>query len=130
MGKLSLQFRIKMKRTTWVRAIVETNTGEVWADYATGQRVAQRVWLMDRTATRGSGFLRRIQQGDIIPVSAIVQHPMDTGFFRSASGQPIPCGIFIKDVTARVRRPAGGALPPDLRHQPRSGGDLPAGRRP
>ena len=34
MGRLSLQFRIKMKRTTWVRAIVETNTGEVWADYA------------------------------------------------------------------------------------------------
>jgi sulfur-oxidizing protein SoxY len=34
MGKLSLQFRIKMKRTTWVRAIVETNTGEVWAEYA------------------------------------------------------------------------------------------------
>ena len=34
MGKLSLQFRIKMKRTTWVRAIVETSTGEVWADYA------------------------------------------------------------------------------------------------
>jgi len=34
MGKLSLQFRIKMKRTTWVRAIVETNTGDVWADYA------------------------------------------------------------------------------------------------
>ena len=34
MGKLSLQFRIKMKRTTWVRAIAETNTGEVWADYA------------------------------------------------------------------------------------------------
>jgi len=34
MGKLSLQFRIKMKRTTWVRAIAETSTGEVWADYA------------------------------------------------------------------------------------------------
>lgn len=34
MGKLSLQFRIKMKRTTWVRAIVETSNGEVWADYA------------------------------------------------------------------------------------------------
>ena len=34
MGRLSLQFRIKMKRTTWVRAIVETNTGDVWADYA------------------------------------------------------------------------------------------------
>jgi sulfur-oxidizing protein SoxY len=34
MGTLSLQFRIKMKRSTWVRAIIETNTGEVWADYA------------------------------------------------------------------------------------------------
>lgn len=34
MGKLSLQFRIKMKRTTWVRAIVETSGGDVWADYA------------------------------------------------------------------------------------------------
>jgi len=34
MGRLSLQFRIKMKRTTWVRAIVETSGGEVWADYA------------------------------------------------------------------------------------------------
>lgn len=34
LGKLSLQFRIKMKRTTWVRAIVETNTGDVWAEYA------------------------------------------------------------------------------------------------
>ena len=32
----------------------------------------------------------KIQQGDIISVSAIVQHPMDTGFFRSADGQPIP----------------------------------------
>jgi len=34
MGTLSLQTRIKMKRTTWVRAIVETSNGEVWADYA------------------------------------------------------------------------------------------------
>ncbi len=34
LGTLSLQFRIKMKRTTWVRAIVETSSGEVWADYA------------------------------------------------------------------------------------------------
>lgn len=40
----------------------------------------------------------RIQQGDIITVSAIVQHPMDTGFFRSADGEPIPA-YFIKDVT-------------------------------
>jgi sulfur-oxidizing protein SoxY len=34
LGQLSISTRIKMKRTTWVRAIVETNTGEVWADYA------------------------------------------------------------------------------------------------
>jgi sulfur-oxidizing protein SoxY len=34
MGRLSLQFRIKMKRTTWVRAIAETSSGDVWADYA------------------------------------------------------------------------------------------------
>jgi sulfur-oxidizing protein SoxY len=34
MGELSISTRIKMKRSTWVRAIVETSTGEVWADYA------------------------------------------------------------------------------------------------
>ncbi|MGH7535200.1 MAG: thiosulfate oxidation carrier protein SoxY [Gemmatimonadales bacterium] len=34
LGSVSIQTRIKMKRTTWVRAIVETSTGEVWADYA------------------------------------------------------------------------------------------------
>jgi sulfur-oxidizing protein SoxY len=33
-GAVSLSTRIKMKRTTWVRAILETNTGEVWAGYA------------------------------------------------------------------------------------------------
>ena len=33
-GSVSISTRIKMKRTTWVRAIVETSTGEVWADYA------------------------------------------------------------------------------------------------
>ncbi len=33
-GSVALHSRIKMKRTTWVRAIVETSTGEVWADYA------------------------------------------------------------------------------------------------
>jgi len=32
-GKVSVTTRIKMKRTTWVRAILETNTGELWADY-------------------------------------------------------------------------------------------------
>jgi sulfur-oxidizing protein SoxY len=34
LGQVSISSRIKMKRTTWVRAILETNTGEVWADYA------------------------------------------------------------------------------------------------
>jgi sulfur-oxidizing protein SoxY len=34
LGKLSLQMRIKMKRSTWVRCIAETSDGEVWADYA------------------------------------------------------------------------------------------------
>ena len=33
-GSVALETRIKMKRTTWVRAILETSTGEVWADYA------------------------------------------------------------------------------------------------
>jgi sulfur-oxidizing protein SoxY len=33
-GQVSVSTRIKMKRTTWVRAILETNTGELWADYA------------------------------------------------------------------------------------------------
>ena len=34
LGSVALQTRIKMKRTTWVRAILETSTGDVWADYA------------------------------------------------------------------------------------------------
>ena len=33
-GRVSVSTRIKMKRTTWVRAVVETSTGEVWADYS------------------------------------------------------------------------------------------------
>ena len=33
-GAVSISTRIKMKRTTWVRAIAATNTGEVWASYA------------------------------------------------------------------------------------------------
>ena len=33
-GSVSISTRIKMKRTTWVRAIAETSKGEVWADYA------------------------------------------------------------------------------------------------
>ena len=34
LGSLALETRIKMKRTTWVRAILETSSGDVWADYA------------------------------------------------------------------------------------------------
>ena len=34
LGSVSLQTRIKMKRTTWVRAILETSAGDVWAAYA------------------------------------------------------------------------------------------------
>lgn len=33
LGSVSLSTRIKMKRTTWVRAILETSTGDVWAGY-------------------------------------------------------------------------------------------------
>ena len=39
----------------------------------------------------------RIAKGDLITVNAIVSHPMDTGFFRTADGQPIPA-YFIRDV--------------------------------
>jgi sulfur-oxidizing protein SoxZ len=39
----------------------------------------------------------RIARGDVITVNAIVSHPMDTGFFRTADGKPIPA-FFIKDV--------------------------------
>src|SRR5918996_1774346 len=33
LGSVSISTRIKMKRTTWVRAILETSAGEVWAGY-------------------------------------------------------------------------------------------------
>ncbi len=39
----------------------------------------------------------RITRGEVIRVTSIVSHPMDTGFFRTADGQPIPA-FFIKDV--------------------------------
>jgi sulfur-oxidizing protein SoxY len=32
-GTVSLSTRIKMKRSTWVRAIAETSAGELWAGY-------------------------------------------------------------------------------------------------
>jgi sulfur-oxidizing protein SoxY len=33
-GAVSISTRIKMKRTTWVRAIAQTSADEVWAAYA------------------------------------------------------------------------------------------------
>jgi thiosulfate oxidation carrier complex protein SoxZ len=39
----------------------------------------------------------RIARGDIISVNSIISHPMDTGFFRTPEGEPIPA-YFIKDV--------------------------------
>jgi sulfur-oxidizing protein SoxZ len=32
----------------------------------------------------------RIARGDIVTVNSIVSHPMDTGFFRTRDGDPIP----------------------------------------
>jgi sulfur-oxidizing protein SoxZ len=39
-----------------------------------------------------------IAQNDVIRVQAVVQHPMDTGFFRDANANLIP-PYFIQDVT-------------------------------
>jgi sulfur-oxidizing protein SoxZ len=39
----------------------------------------------------------RVARGELIVVNAIISHPMDTGFFRDADGEPIPA-CFIKDV--------------------------------
>ena len=39
----------------------------------------------------------QIKRGDLITVNAIISHPMDTGLFRTAEGNPIPA-YFIKDV--------------------------------
>jgi len=39
----------------------------------------------------------RIQRGDVIRVQVVIQHPMDTGFFRDANANIIP-PWFIKDV--------------------------------
>ena len=42
----------------------------------------------------------RVARGEVIVVNAIISHPMDTGFFRTAQGEPIPA-YFIKDVVVR-----------------------------
>jgi sulfur-oxidizing protein SoxZ len=39
----------------------------------------------------------RIAKGEVITVNAIVSHPMDTGFFRTRDGDPIPA-YFINEV--------------------------------
>ncbi len=52
------------------------------------------------TSAPGEARIRvpsRIARGEIITVNAIVSHPMDTGFFRTPEGAPIPA-YFIKDV--------------------------------
>lgn len=33
LGPVAIRTRIKMKRTSWIRAIAETSSGELWADY-------------------------------------------------------------------------------------------------
>jgi sulfur-oxidizing protein SoxZ len=56
------------------------------------------MWMM--TTDIGEARIRvpdQIRRGDLITVNAIVSHPMDTGFFRTAEGDPIPA-YFIKDV--------------------------------
>ena len=39
----------------------------------------------------------QIKSGDVITVNSIISHPMDTGFFRTAEGDPIPA-YFIRQV--------------------------------
>jgi sulfur-oxidizing protein SoxZ len=52
------------------------------------------------TDTIGEARIRvpdRITRGEVIIVNSIISHPMDTGFFRTVEGAPIPA-YFIKDV--------------------------------
>jgi sulfur-oxidizing protein SoxZ len=39
----------------------------------------------------------RIGRGEVITVNSIISHPMDTGFFRTKEGDPIPA-YFITEV--------------------------------
>jgi sulfur-oxidizing protein SoxZ len=41
----------------------------------------------------------QIRRGDLITVNSIISHPMDTGFFRTTEGHPIPA-YFIRQVVA------------------------------
>src|ERR687898_2379798 len=52
------------------------------------------------TTTIGEARIKvpdQITRGDLITVNSIVSHPMDTGFFRTSEGDPIPA-YFIKQV--------------------------------
>jgi len=54
----------------------------------------------DMEANVGDARIRvpdRIARGDVITVNSIVSHPMDTGFFRTKEGAPIPA-YFITEV--------------------------------
>jgi sulfur-oxidizing protein SoxZ len=56
------------------------------------------MWLMNNHI--GEARIRvpdRVSRGDLITVNSIISHPMDTGFFRDAEGDPIPAH-FIKQV--------------------------------
>ena len=53
--------------------------------------------MSDRIGEARIKVPERIRQGDLVTVNSIVSHPMDTGFFRDAAGDPIPA-YFIKHV--------------------------------
>jgi sulfur-oxidizing protein SoxZ len=55
------------------------------------------MWLMAPTGEARIRIPDRIVRGEVITVNAIIAHPMDTGFFRTAEGAPIPA-YFIRDV--------------------------------
>jgi sulfur-oxidizing protein SoxZ len=50
----------------------------------------------------------QIKQGDVITVNANVSHPLDTGFFRTSAGDPIPAyfitGVVVTYATEEVAR--------------------------
>ena len=53
--------------------------------------------MADETGDARIRLPDQIRKGDVIMVHSIVSHPMDTGFFRTRDGDPIPA-YFIKDV--------------------------------
>jgi sulfur-oxidizing protein SoxZ len=53
--------------------------------------------MIDRIGEARIKVPDRISRGDVITVNSIISHPMDTGFFRNAEGNPIPA-YFIKEV--------------------------------